>query len=143
MASEAFLLVAKSQWAAGEFQTKVMDSVSRASTRLARKEDNVAGVALPIFTIRETNDDDESNQDIGLYGGATTIKKTKEKFKELLKVVVDIASLQTSFVTLDAKIKLTSRRVNALEHVVVPEIESTIKYIKCELEEAEREEKFT
>lgn len=49
-------------------------------------------------------------------------------------------SLQTSFVTLDEVIKITKRRVNAIEHVIIPRIENTISYISTELDEAEREE---
>jgi V-type H+-transporting ATPase subunit D len=52
---------------------------------------------------------------------------------------VELASLQTSFVMLDTAIKVTNRRVNALEKVVVPKLENTITYIKGELGEQERE----
>jgi V-type H+-transporting ATPase subunit D len=53
-----------------------------------------------------------------------------------------LASLQTSFLTLDTAIKVTNRRVNALGNVVVPQLENTITYIKGELDEQEREEFF-
>jgi len=55
---------------------------------------------------------------------------------------VELASLQTSFLTLDAEIKTTNRRVNALENVVKPRLENTIAYIRGELDEHEREEFF-
>merc|ERR1719263_412335 len=61
---------------------------------------------------------------------------------ETLEVLVRMASLQTSFVTLDTAIKTTSRRVNALEYVVIPRIEDVISYIKTEMDEMEREEFF-
>ncbi len=50
--------------------------------------------------------------------------------------------MQTSFVTLDEVIKITNRRVNAIEHVIIPRIERTIDYITCELDERDREEFF-
>merc|ERR1711865_930967 len=53
-----------------------------------------------------------------------------------------LASLQTSFKTLDEEIKMTSRRVNALEYVLIPRIEETVKYIISELDEQSREEFF-
>ncbi|KAJ7344717.1 hypothetical protein JRQ81_000667 [Phrynocephalus forsythii] len=48
--------------------------------------------------------------------------------------------IQTSFVTLDEAIKITNRRVNAIEHVIIPRIERTLSYIITELDEREREE---
>lgn len=39
-------------------------------------------------------------------------------------------------------IKITNRRVNAIEHVIMPKIENTIKFITSELDEADREEFF-
>nr|CAD1825212.1 unnamed protein product [Ananas comosus var. bracteatus] len=59
-----------------------------------------------------------------------------------IEVLVELASLQTSFLTLDEAIKTTNRRVNALENVVKPRIENTIAYIKGELDELEREDFF-
>jgi len=59
-----------------------------------------------------------------------------------IEVLVELASLQTSFLTLDEAIKTTNRRVNALENVVKPRIENTITYIKGELDELEREDFF-
>jgi V-type H+-transporting ATPase subunit D len=59
-----------------------------------------------------------------------------------LKKIVEIASLQTSYLTLDECLKVTKRRVNALEYIVVPRIEGVLKYIDTELQERSKEEKF-
>ncbi|XP_022899382.1 V-type proton ATPase subunit D-like [Olea europaea var. sylvestris] len=59
-----------------------------------------------------------------------------------IELLVELATLQTSFLTLDDAIKTTNRRVNALENVVKPRLENTISYIKGELDELEREDFF-
>lgn len=78
----------------------------------------------------------------GLSRGGQQVHKCKEIFSKAVKLLVDLASLQTSFVTLDEVIKITNRRVNAIEHVIIPRIQRTIDYIVTELDEREREEFF-
>lgn len=48
-----------------------------------------------------------------------------------IQLLVQLANLQTAFMTLDEALKVTNRRVNALENVVKPKIENTISYIKA------------
>ncbi len=47
-----------------------------------------------------------------------------------MELLIQLASLQTAFLTLDEAIKTTNRRVNALDNVVRPRLENTISYIK-------------
>lgn len=54
----------------------------------------------------------------------------RKSFMTAVDLLVELASLQTAFLTLDEAIKTTNRRVNALEHVVKPKLENTIAYIK-------------
>ena len=57
-------------------------------------------------------------------------------------MLIKLASLQTSFVTLDEALKVTNRRVNALENVTIPKIQAVLDYISRELDELEREGEF-
>ena len=142
--NEALLALAEANFAAGDFSKSVFDSVkSRTNVRLNVSSDNVAGVHLPIFTLRgDADDQSDDRQMLGLTGGGQAIQKCKDKFQKFLKKLIKIASLQTQFVTLDEVIKVTNRRVNALEYVVIPRIEFGIGYIEKELDEEDREDFF-
>eukprot|EP00889_Picochlorum_renovo_P002741 jgi/Picre1/29771/NNA_005153.t1 len=102
------------------YRHTVLDNVDQATVKVQAHQENVAGVVIPKFDIQDC----------------------RQSFVEAVDLLVELASLQTAFVTLDGAIKTTNRRVNALEHVVVPKLENTISYIKGELDELEREEFF-
>lgn len=78
----------------------------------------------------------------GLGRGGQQVAAARSAFLDAVSLLVELASLQTAFVTLDSAIKTTNRRVNALDNVVRPRLEATIAYIKGELDELEREEFF-
>lgn len=78
----------------------------------------------------------------GIGKGGEQIKEAHHAFRHTLGLLVKIASLQASWVTLDLAQKVTNRRVNALEKVVVPRVQNTLDYITSELDEQEREEFF-
>ena len=78
----------------------------------------------------------------GLGRGGQQIIKSKEVYAKALETLVELASFQTAFTILDEVIRATNRRVNAIEHVIMPRLENTIKYIMSELDEMDREEFF-
>lgn len=71
---------------------------------------------------------------------ANRFNEPRKSIQEPLKLLVELASLQTAFIILDEVIKVTNRRVNAIEHVIIPRTENTIAYINSELDELDREE---
>lgn len=137
-ATTAFFSLTQAEYAAGNFKQKVAEGTLTARIRVGAGIDNVAGVKLPVFTIYETGGVAD-NQSLGLVGGGKKIVAVREKFKVFLTQLIKLASLQTSFVTLDEAMKVTNRRVNALENVTIPKIQSVLDYIERELDELERE----
>ena len=135
---EATFSLAQANFAAGDFSQIVLQNVDKAQLRLTSKKDNVAGVTLPIFQTSVEGTDTFSLT--GLARGGQQVAKCKEMFGKAVKLLVELATLQTSFVTLDEVIKITNRRVNAIEHVIIPRIQNTMSYISTELDEREREE---
>lgn len=148
--SEAMISLALAKYAFGEdLKHTVVESVDVASLRVRMLPDNVAGVTIPVFTKLGTEGEEEvkamAKGGVGLAGlskGGQQIQDSREAFANTLDLLVQLASLQTSFIILDEAIRLTNRRVNALENVVKPKLDNTIAYIISELDEMEREEFF-
>lgn len=135
---EASFSLAEAKFAMGDFNHLVLQNVSKAQLKVKSKRDNVAGVSLPIFESYQEGSD--SYEYTGLARGGQQIDRLKKNYNKAVELLVQLASLQTSFVTLDEVIKVTNRRVNAIEHVIIPRIERTLEYITTELDEREREE---
>ncbi|XP_074600722.1 V-type proton ATPase subunit D-like [Brevipalpus obovatus] len=136
---EAQFSLAEAKFAVGnDINAVVLQNVTRAQTKVKCKKDNVAGVNLPAFECYQ--DGSDSYELAGLSRGGQQLSKLKKNYARAIELLVELASLQTSFVTLDEVIKVTNRRVNALEHVVIPKVERTLAYVSSELDEREREE---
>lgn len=139
---DSFFTLIEARYAAGDnMKHTVFDNVEQASVQVQSRQDNVAGVKIPKFEHVKTGID--SKMDLtGLGSGGQQIQNCRKSFSSAVELLVELANLQTAFVTLDEALKVTNRRVNALENVVKPRLENTISYIKGELDELEREEFF-
>jgi V-type H+-transporting ATPase subunit D len=135
---EAAFSLAEAKFATGDFNQVVLQNVTKAQMKIRTKKDNVAGVTLPVFECYQ--DGTDTYELAGLARGGQQLAKLKKNYQSAVKLLVELASLQTSFITLDEVIKVTNRRVNAIEHVIIPRIENTLHYIISELDEVEREE---
>ncbi|KAI9736370.1 MAG: H(+)-transporting V1 sector ATPase subunit D [Claussenomyces sp. TS43310] len=135
----AFSLAEVTYAVGGNIGYQVQESAKSARFRVRTKQENVSGVFLPAFESYTT----EGNNDFGLTGlgkGGQQVQRCRETYARAVETLVELASLQTAFVTLDEVIKVVNRRVNAIEHVIIPRTENTIKYINSELDEIDREE---
>lgn len=139
--TDGMFALAEVKYAAGDIKPMVIENVTKSTTKIELQVDNVAGVKVPVFTAYSEGHD-VGTELIGLAKGGQQIVKAREAFKTAVDVLVKLATLQTSFVTLDDAVKVTNRRVNALDCVVVPRLANTVAYINGELDEMEREEFF-
>jgi V/A-type H+-transporting ATPase subunit D len=93
----------------------------------------IFNLAIPRFELKEqvTADYDllntESELDIGV-----------KKMREVMEDLMEFARLWKAIELLAREIDVTRRRVNALEHILIPNIKETIKYISSRLDEMER-----
>jgi V/A-type H+-transporting ATPase subunit D len=99
---------------------------------------NVMSVDIPVFDYRTRTPDDN---DIYSYGFAFTSSDLDDAVKSLADILPDmirLAECEKSCQLMAAEIEKTRRRVNALEHVIIPETQNNIKYITMKLDENER-----
>lgn len=99
---------------------------------------NVMSVETPVFT-SSTRTNDEG--DIFPYGFAFTSFELDDAVMSLGNILPDmirLAQIEKSCEMMSAEIEKTRRRVNSLEHVMIPRYRDTIKYISMKLEENDR-----
>ncbi len=99
---------------------------------------NVMSVDVPVFDYRTRTADEN---DIYSYGYAFTSSDLDGAVESLSKVMQDmlrLAEVEKSCQLMASEIEKTRRRVNALEHVMIPETQEQIKYIQMKLDENER-----
>ena len=99
---------------------------------------NIMSVNVPEYSF-QTRTSDEA--DMFSYGFAFTsadlddaVIRLSEVFPDMLK----LAETEKSCQLMAVEIEKTRRRVNALEHVMIPQLEEDIKYISMKLDENER-----
>ncbi len=99
---------------------------------------NVMSVDIPIFDYQTKTPD---ANDIYSYGFAFTSSDLDDSIKALHDIFPDmlkLAECEKACQLMAAEIEKTRRRVNALEHVMIPELRENIKYIVMKLDENER-----
>lgn len=99
---------------------------------------NVMSVEVPVFTYQTRTSD---ANDIYSYGFAFTSSDLDAAVKSLADILPDmlrLAEVEKSCQLMAAEIEKTRRRVNALEHVMIPQMQANIKYITMKLDENER-----
>ena len=101
-------------------------------------EKNIMSVIVPEFEAKFKTADES---DIYSYGFAFTSGDLDDAVKNLSDIMPDmlrLAQAEKSCQLLSSEIEKTRRRVNALEHVMIPRYEETIKYIVMKLDENDR-----
>ena len=99
---------------------------------------NVMSVEIPDFDFKTRTPDPN---DIYSYGFAFTTGDLDDAIRSLSAVfpkMLKLAEVEKSCQLMAAEIEKTRRRVNALEHVKIPELQENIKYITMKLDENER-----
>ena len=109
----------------------------RQSVELDMTFKNIMSVNVPRYKFQTKNNDPT---EIYPYGFAQTSGELDDALEKLVKVfqdMLELAEVEKTMQLLAEEIEKTRRRVNALEYVMIPELEGNIKYISMKLEENE------
>lgn len=99
---------------------------------------NVMSVNIPVYNVKTRTAD---ANDIYSYGFAFTsgdLDSAVKSLSDLLPDMLRLAEVEKSCQLMASEIEKTRRRVNALEHVIIPETQEGIRYITMKLDENER-----
>ena len=99
---------------------------------------NIMSVNVPEYKFQTSGSD---ATEIFPYGYATTSGEMDDALLSLSQILPDLlrlAQVEKAVQLLSREIEKTRRRVNALEYVLIPQLEETIRYITMKLEENER-----
>ena len=109
----------------------------RQSVELGLTYKNIMSVNVPRYSFHTKNNDPS---EIYPYGFAQTSGELDDALDRLARVfedMLELAQVEKTMQLLAEEIEKTRRRVNALEYVMIPELEGNIKYIAMKLEENE------
>lgn len=102
------------------------------------EEKNVMSVIIPVFNTKYRTDNEN---DIYSYGTAFTsidLDGAVSALSSVFPKMMRLAEVEKSCQLMADEIEKTRRRVNALEHIMIPDYEDTIKFITMKLSENER-----
>ncbi len=99
---------------------------------------NIMSVNIPVYHMKTRTSD---RSDMFSYGFASTsfeLDDAVEGLADLLPAMLELAEKEKAVKLMADEIEKTRRRVNALEHVLIPRYQDTIHFISMKLEESER-----
>ncbi len=106
--------------------------------RLDVRSRNIMGVSVPIITNIDDTQKDTNIYPYGILSTAAELDNALYDITEVLPYLIRLAEKEKTVQLLSSEIERTRRRVNALEYVMIPQLEETITYITMKLEENER-----
>ena len=99
---------------------------------------NVMSVNIPKFSYKFRSADQSSVYSYGLSFTSGDLDEAVQSLSGILPEMILLAETEKGCQLMAAEIEKTRRRVNALEHVLIPDFIDTIRYITMKLDEQER-----
>lgn len=113
----------------------------RQSVELDMQFKNIMSVNVPQYSFHTRNNDPSEIYPYGFVQTSGELDDALSRMAVVFEDMLQLAQVEKTMQLLAEEIEKTRRRVNALEYVMIPELESNIKYISMKLEENENSTK--
>ena len=108
--------------------------------KISASTKNVMGVRCPMLEVEGLRRR-AAERGYSLFDTSAHLDEAAGLFEESLEIMVELGELKKTLDLLGLEIARTKRVTNALEHILIPRIMASIKYLQMKFEEREREEK--
>lgn len=112
--------------------------VSEMAIRVTAGMRNVAGVRMPLYEVEP--DESVKSKMKNMEDTSSVLDHSTDLARKSLETIIQLAELENSLELLGAEINKVKRVNNALEYIVIPGLDVTIKYLNMKFEERDREE---
>ena len=113
----------------------------RQSVELGVNYKNIMSVNVPVYDFRTKSSDPSEIYPYGFAQTSGELDDALDKMARVFQDMLELAQVEKTMQLLAEEIEKTRRRVNALEYVMIPDLEKNIKYITMKLEENENSTK--
>lgn len=101
-------------------------------------EKNVMSVMIPEFNVKFKTADENDIYSYGFADTSSDLDEAVKAYSEIMPSMIRLAEVEKACSLMASEIEKTRRRVNALEYIMIPQYEETIKYITMKLDENDR-----
>lgn len=139
--NEAFKSLIETKVIMGSLELEKATEETISETELEIDTRNIMGVKVPVIESEEIRKK-ITERGYSLHQTSGKLDETAKKFESALESILELAEIEKTVKLLAKEIEKTKRRVNSLEHILIPRLEESKEYIEMRLEELERENFF-
>lgn len=135
---QAYKDLTEAQIVMGDLAVRKASMSVKESVEIDIDSRSVMGVVVPVID-SEIHQRTMVERGYGFLDTSVKLDEAAKRFEESIKLIIELGEIEKTIMLLAGEIESTKRRVNALEHIIIPKLENTVKYIEMRLEEMERE----